>query len=470
MRRFVTTAVVLLLAATATTGFVTPDDSTTDASASTAESEFVGELGRGDALFWDGPYIDSVGTGTRVADPVLCDSPVATYLSCIATERYPASSQVSAISALFAGIAGPLCGSEHRCFSYAFDVVAGGEELRVAFDQPSLRDKFGMAVYDPNGDLVALRGSPPGEVRVSDPVEGRWVVRLEAFDVRDSAFRMRAALDPEAAAPGKGGHGHGRDRSGRGPAELLPNLQVVPPYEVGFAACQPTEVVDYDAQRCLRFSAGPANVGDGPLDLFIAEDGELAGQMYQRVHRDDGGHDVHEAGDFEWHPQHVHYHHGALQSLELYRVTDPRRGGLELAGVGPKLGFCLAPYHIAEWDSFAQDPPYSVYGEEACTSFDPPVATQMALARGWVDIYQWWVEGNFVEFGDNPDGLYLIRAQSDPDGDVLETDDGDNTAYTYIRVTGEEIEVLERGIGDSPWDRRKTLVDDTRRPTRWTDG
>lgn len=52
--------------------------------------------------------------------------------------------------------------------------------------------------------------------------------------------------------------------------------------------------------------------------------------------------------------------------------------------------------------------------------------------------------------------------QSGPDGNVLESDDGDNTACTYIRVTGEEIGALERGRGDSPWDPRRQVVHDAR--------
>lgn len=99
----------------------------------------------------------------------------------------------------------------------------------------------------------------------------------------------------------------------------------------------------------------------------------------------------------------------------------------------------------------------------------PPVPTQMALARGWADIYTWWTEGNFVDFGANPDGLYVIRAASNPDGEIRETRD-DNVAYTYLRVTGDAIEVLERGLGDSPWNPHGKVVDDYRRPLRWEDG
>lgn len=49
---------------------------------SAPEHQFVGMLGHGDALFWDGPYIESVGTGTRLSDEFACHSPAATMIGC----------------------------------------------------------------------------------------------------------------------------------------------------------------------------------------------------------------------------------------------------------------------------------------------------------------------------------------------------------------------------------------------------
>lgn len=34
----------------------------------------------------------------------------------------------------------------------------------------------------------------------------------------------------------------------------------------------------------------------------------------------------------------------------------------------------------------------------------------------------------------------------------------DNFSYTYIRITGSAIEILERGYGADPWDPNKTVV------------
>lgn len=437
---------------------------------SAPEHQFVGMLGHGDALFWDGPYIESVGTGTRLSDEFACHSPAATMIGCDVVTGY---AQPTAIAADFGTVFfeqddDPFCDTEHACLTYEFDVLEKGNVLRVALDQETLRDLIFVYLFDPEGTYVTKLNSAANraEARIQQPAVGRWTAQVRVYDARDTSFRMRAALDPEDGRPSLAD-------VGAEPDELLPNLQVIAPFEVGFAQCQATEIADYGAKRCLRFSTGPANVGEGSLDLLVTEVGEIEGQMYQRIHHTDGTTKTVDAGLFDYHHEHLHYHHGALQSLELLRVTDATQGRMELAGTGPKLGFCLLPYFVADWTSFAQAPSNSAYGDNGCADYTglitPPVGTQMALAQGWADIYGWYIEGNFVDFADNPDGLYVIRAQSDPDSDVVESNEHDNTSYTYLRVTGDDVEVIERGVGNDPWDANKVLVDDNRRPTIWVE-
>jgi hypothetical protein len=65
-----------------------------------------------------------------------------------------------------------------------------------------------------------------------------------------------------------------------------------------------------------------------------------------------------------------------------------------------------------------------------------------------------------VNFGDSPDGLYLLRVTVNPFHYILEADAGHDTndvAYTYFKVTGNDIHVIERGHGTSPWDPHKQV-------------
>ena len=79
---------------------------------------------------------------------------------------------------------------------------------------------------------------------------------------------------------------------------------------------------------------------------------------------------------------------------------------------------------------------------------------------GWEDSYKWQTSGQFVNFGDSPDGLYLLRVTVNPLHYILEADTGRDTndvAYTYFKVTGNDIHVIERGHGTSPWDPHKQV-------------
>ncbi len=84
----------------------------------------------------------------------------------------------------------------------------------------------------------------------------------------------------------------------------------------------------------------------------------------------------------------------------------------------------------------------------------------MRLSAGWADVYSWALPGNFVDFGTNGDGLYVVVSEADPDNVVLESDDSDNAGYALIRVKGSEVDILERGLGFSPWDSHKEVIND----------
>jgi hypothetical protein len=83
----------------------------------------------------------------------------------------------------------------------------------------------------------------------------------------------------------------------------------------------------------------------------------------------------------------------------------------------------------------------------------------MYLNRGWTDVYGWYLPGQYVEFGDNGDGEYVVRFEVDAGDTIKETNERDNVAYTWLTVNGKDIGILERGRGESPWDPQKQIVD-----------
>jgi hypothetical protein len=348
---------------------------------------------------------------------------------------------------------------------YAIETTQSGAVLRVALDHPNYYNGLTLEVLSPAG---ASAGTASGyssmEVFVDDPAVGTWTALVHG-GANDSGFRLRAKLEPAAPSPPNP------------PVPVLPNLRMIPPFEFTFVPplgaiggplpnCSPQEVAETNGRRCLRFSLGPANLGPGPLQVRFEGNGSgvlVPGIAYQRVFDSAGAFTERAAGEFLYHKTHMHYHHSGFGKLELFRIDDPDTGAKTKVGEGPKQGFCTADIMMSAWHRFiqARTPTESECAMQGgATGTNNPTGTMMALTPGWADIYSYSQDGNYVEFGPNSDGRYLVRVQADSKGWILEANEEDNTSYAYIRIAGEEITLLERGYGTGPWDNEKEPVDD----------
>jgi Lysyl oxidase len=337
------------------------------------------------------------------------------------------------------------------CWTYKLRLTDPGYRLRVGLDHPEVGDAFAVDVFAPSGVRQATLNTGTGLYSVEymrrDPMQGVWRIQVRADDVTDSSFRMRAKL--EAHRPRLGTDG-----------PVLPNLQVLPPHDASFLtpltdgsqgdpprgiegpdSCHPEEREE-GADRCLRFSFGLRNTGRGPLQLFFRGSEPDDHPLFQRVQRADGTHVDREAGIARWHETHDHYHHHDAVELQLFRVTDRRKGTLEPSGERHRKGFAHRDELLREWNHFY--PSWNRFG--------------FGLSAGWSDIYEWDRPGNYVEFGDNGDGFYVVRMWADPAHGILESNEKDNVGYSYMRVTGKTVEPIEAGRGKSPWDPCKIEV------------
>jgi hypothetical protein len=372
------------------------------------------------------------------------------------------------------------------CPSWPLDVASGATQLRVGLDTPSREDGFQVELLDPKG---AVAGSATAsnqfddEAFVASPVGGTWTVRVLPKGATDAPLRLRAGLDEGLPkSPAKG-------------AELLPNLKAVPPMELGFVApanplnglyppddvnppldvagvhpvsCAPDEAAPVaaggqGAVRCLRLTTGPINVGDGPFDMRFdlitdtsqleTEPATLRGPMRQAVHLAGGGIVERAAGKYSFHTTHGHFHTEQILTYELFAVADAQKGGLTKTGAGTKSGFCPADQLFGDFLVFQQAVPGAFgEGDSAAGGCSSPDGGSLGLTPGWGDVYRWQRPGQYVEFVGQPDGLYVIRSTVDKSNLVRETDDTDNAAYALARITGESIELIERGQGTDPWD------------------
>ncbi|MDP8909139.1 MAG: hypothetical protein M3N47_08495 [Chloroflexota bacterium] len=316
---------------------------------------------------------------------------------------------------------------------------------------------------------------------------GTWTLRVIPFFVSDWGFRLRVGLQGDIA----------------GTDELVPpNLRAYPPYEFGFVApASPKAGSEMDKrnppgpagisctegeqneaiergeappQRCLRLSAAMYNAGKGPLDLLLHPDSSSGGAVTQRVHRDTGGSYAEEraagetraAGEWTFHEAHEHSHYAGFVDFELYRVSneggpqlDPKSTKrLEPSVGGHKSGWHPSDQRMADWNRIDQPPAFE--GFFGCR--EEGAGECITQAQGWGDHYRWQRPGNYVEFptnvdGSNVNGDYVVRMVVDRDDRVLESRERDNSAYAWIRVSGEIVAICERGYGESPWDPHKRI-------------
>ena len=432
----------------------------------------IGSLTEGKALFWKGPFVGR----ERVDDP-------------------------------------SLCGIQGHCFKYHVNVqTPHAKVLRVALRTAEDANGWELVLYNPagkevtSGSTYTLHGVAEDfdeELWAYRPTEGMWTVEVVPENVVNGAVTLRAAVDAVRAWPPSDPAlvtkriGHERRRVPRpGIYNMPPDLAADAPWHLTFdqptpmvvvesgnylamaglhnsnasAAgqplydCLPEETIQQGGHRCLRFTSGFASLGPGPFEVYgdsgpspVAPTG---GPLYQVVHRSNGTQWTRRAGRFEFHLIHAHYHVLGIAKFQLFPVLRPGVLGKPQAVL--KEGFCLGDIKMYDWYSFAQSP-MGTQARDNCEPAPQPNGSWRfyeGIDPGWEDSYKWQTSGQFVNFGSNPDGYYLLRVTVNPYHYLLEADAGHDTndvAYTYFRVSGSTIYQIERGHGMSPWDPHKQV-------------
>jgi hypothetical protein len=406
-----------------------------------------------------------------------------------------------------------MCGVQGRCFRYSVKVLsAHAKVLRVALRTPDDANGWEIVLYSPAGKEVAsgstytLHGVAEDfdeELWARDPAPGSWTIEVVPENVVNGTFTMRAAVDPVEAWPPSDPAlvtrhvGHGIRRVPRaGVYDLPPDLAADAPWHLTFDQptpmvvvesgnylsmlglhnsnasvagqqlydCLPEETVEQGGHRCLRFTSGFSSLGPGPFEVYgdsgpspVAPSG---GPLYQDIYRSNGTHWSRRAGSFQFHLIHAHYHVLGIAQFQLFPVIRPGVLGKPQAVL--KEGFCLGDIKMYDWYSFAQAP-MGTQAQDNCEPSLQPDGTWRfyeGIDAGWEDSYKWQTSGQFVNFANNRDGYYVLRVTVNPYHFLLEADgkhDRNNVAYTYFRVSGDNIFQIERGHGMSPWDPHKQI-------------
>lgn len=213
------------------------------------------------------------------------------------------------------------------------------------------------------------------------------------------------------------------------PGLLLPDLRVGPPRELHITRDPRT------GDRQIRFSTAVTNLGEGPLELSGEHDPiERRTVASQRIRRFDGGTDARVAGVFVFHPAHDHWHFEDFTSFELW--THDGDGELtRLVATTGKMSFCV-------WDSDPMaDPPPEAPSRRAYERCPQDI---QGLSIGWMDVYSARTPGQHLTIEGVPDGAYAIRSTVDPVDRLIESDEGNNDAIVYVRLSGSQIQRVSR--------------------------
>lgn len=195
---------------------------------------------------------------------------------------------------------------------------------------------------------------------------------------------------------------------------LLPDLISDPPRPSFFGELN----TDDGTRLVVTFDGYVHNIGDGPLDV-VGNPQEVDG-MRQRVLNDGEWEDVGAPTiRFETDDGHNHFH--LIEAIE-YVLWNELQG--TQTAIGSKVGFCLVDSEQIESGS---DQSYSEEGDKFCQE-DNPGATElrMGISPGWRDIYDATTTLQWVDVSDVTPGRYWIGAITDPNDEILESNETNN--------------------------------------------
>jgi hypothetical protein len=210
--------------------------------------------------------------------------------------------------------------------------------------------------------------------------------------------------------------------------ELRPNLVAFP------AASLSLSVVREGNVTKLRFTTTSWNNGSGRLELRAGEvssDGQRR-KVYQRVYLSDSGYYDKYAGEFEFHPEHDHFHFGNYALYTLKPVSAPGASQRQSS----KTTFCVMDTTKVN-TSLPGAPLSAVYA--TCGS------EIQGMSIGWGDTYGASLPGQEFNVTDLPEGDYDIIIDIDPKSQLVESTRVDNSSCLRVHLNASARTVTSKG-------------------------
>jgi hypothetical protein len=200
---------------------------------------------------------------------------------------------------------------------------------------------------------------------------------------------------------------------------LQPNLTPFPAAEL--------RIESAGGLKLLRLSTTSWNNGAGNLELVGGATDPVDDEqdVYQRIYNSDGTSAMHLAGTFLWHEAHQHIHFDDYADY----VLEPLVGPLTTR-VGTKQTFC-----IMDTDAINTSLP----GAPQSAQYTACASQLQGMSIGWADTYGYWLAGQSIDITGLPNGDYRLKIVIDPENNILESNDEDNTSFRYIRITNNSV-------------------------------
>jgi hypothetical protein len=218
---------------------------------------------------------------------------------------------------------------------------------------------------------------------------------------------------------------------------LLPDLQTVVPLQL--------QVVNKQQREILRFSNGVANTGDGPWQMrpeFPATDPTQPQKAIQQIVGSDGSiFSEHVVSEFEFHPEHNHWH---IDGIALFEIRAGSPVGSIVGSNTVKTTFCLIDWYKLEGPSKTPDR----------TFFDCDGELQ-GISPGWVDQYHQATPGQQLDITGVAPGFYYLVSTAGPDGNFIELNPHNNTAWVGFQLSRDskgnaKINIVDQSPCESP--------------------
>jgi hypothetical protein len=241
----------------------------------------------------------------------------------------------------------------------------------------------------------------------------------------------------------------------------LPDLLTVVPGQIG--------IHNQQQEEWLRFTNNIANLGAGPLwmEPGTGIDPETSETLAAYQVFSNGIHVPREAGppasdldaflgrceigEFEFHPEHNHWHIAEVADYRICSAADFEAADSpgECAPFGDpadKVTFCLI-----DWTKIADN---SATSDDTLSFWDCATGFQ-GISPGWGDQYHHSLPGQGLEVTDFPDGIYYLVSTANHDHVFFEDDVANNSSWVKFELSHEG-----QGKGGKAGNRKVTILAD----------